>query len=116
MKYLISFWILAASSIAAASADSEVAHKLLGITGAKGFIKGVVSEVVQTERYTYLQLKTLTRSVWVASYKFAAEEGDLVRFVPTQPLTNFKSPTLKRVFASIYFVDSLEKAKHSKSK
>jgi hypothetical protein len=114
VKYLMILWMF--STVAIAGADTDIAHKYFGMTNSAGYIKGVVGEVIQTERYTYLKMSTLTKSVWVASYKFNAEQGDLVRFKPSEPLKNFKSPTLKRTFSSIYFVDELELGRQPKAK
>lgn len=68
-----------------------------------GGLRGTVSETMNAGSYTYVKLKTATGEVWAAVPKAVVKVGDAVTIVGPQLMSNFKSKTLNRSFASIYF-------------
>lgn len=75
--------------------------KMVSNTG--GGLSGAVTETMDAASYTYLKLKTAKGEVWAAVPKAKVTVGQTVTVVGAQMMSNFKSNTLKRTFASIYF-------------
>lgn len=66
-------------------------------------IKGEVLEVVEVANYTYLRLKTAHGEDWVAVDKTAVAKGSMVNIDKAMVMHDFKSPSLKKTFKTIYF-------------
>lgn len=90
------------SSITSGVAQDEVVPAAEGSDGA---VEGTVTEIVDVPGYTYVQVKTVDGSVWVASPSVVVEEGDTVAFSTNMPMRDFYSKTLDREFSVLYFVD-----------
>jgi len=72
--------------------------------------EGVVSEVVQTGIYTYLQVKKDNGGIeWVAGPKLQLAAGSRVRYSKGIAMSNFYSKELKRNFPMVLFVGQVEK-------
>jgi hypothetical protein len=72
---------------------------------------GVVRERIQTSAYTYLKVDTGgVGEQWIAGPRIEVELGDQVRYSRGVEMGNFYSRTLNRNFASILFVERLERA------
>ncbi len=69
----------------------------------KGEITGQVVETMNAAGYTYLKLRTAGGEVWAAVRKANVAKGQRVTVVRAQAMKGFKSRTLKRTFALIYF-------------
>jgi hypothetical protein len=57
--------------------------------------------------YTYVLLDSGTNKVWAAATRFAVKVGDTVTLGEAVPMSNFRSDTLKRDFALIYFASGV---------
>jgi len=65
----------------------------------------VVSEVIQTSNYTYLQVQENDAKFWIAVVSREAKPGDSVYYSKASEMKNFSSRELGRTFPSIFFVD-----------
>jgi hypothetical protein len=77
-------------------------------------ISGRVTEALEAAPYTYVQIDTGKEKVWAAAPQFEVKAGDKVSFKSGMLMENFKSKTLNRTFAKIYFVESMGEASASK--
>ena len=68
---------------------------------------GKVVETMNGGGYTYLQVDTGKEKFWAAAPQLKVKVGDNVMIPKGMVMTNFKSPTLKRTFDKIYFVNSV---------
>ena len=68
---------------------------------------GTVLDTTNASRYTYVQIDTGSGKIWMAGPKTAVKVGDCVTAKGTTPNANFYSPTLKRNFEELYFVESI---------
>ncbi len=66
-------------------------------------VKGEVLEVVNVANYTYLRLKTVHGESWVAVDKAVVAKGSKVTIEKAMVMHDFKSPSLKKTFKTIYF-------------
>jgi hypothetical protein len=64
-------------------------------------VKGEVLEVIDTEGFTYMRLKTSKGETWAAVGKAAVKKGEQVSIVNPTVARNFESKSLKRSFDSI---------------
>ena len=67
---------------------------------------GKVTQVINTDRFTYVEVDTGKRKVWAAAPVTPITKGDMIAFSAEMPMQNFHSKTLDRDFAIIYFVSS----------
>ncbi len=75
---------------------------------------GETGEVVETFSgggYAYIHIKAKDQSVWAATARSSVAVGDRVVIPDGLLMRNFESPSLKRTFDTIYFVDQIQKAK-----
>jgi len=63
-----------------------------------------VTEVIQTNNYTYLQVEENTKKFWIAVVKADSKPGDSVYYSKTYEMKDFVSKELGRTFPSVYFV------------
>lgn len=68
-----------------------------------------VTEVVQTERYTYLKVKENSSDRWVAVSRQEIAVGDVFYYDKALQMNNFTSKDLNRTFDVIYFVNQISK-------
>ena len=66
-------------------------------------IKGVVLEVKDVERYTYLCLKVKDGETWAAVSKVPVKKGAEVTIENLTVMNNFESKSLKKTFSTIFF-------------
>ena len=69
--------------------------------------KVVVSEVLQTNNYTYLLVKENDAETWLAVPKMIAEKGETYFYDGGMLMENFESKELNRTFEKIYFLESV---------
>jgi hypothetical protein len=81
---------------------------MAGASGAS--FAGTVVETTNASRYTYVQIDTGKEKIWAAGPKAAVKVGDHVSVVASMPNKNFFSPTLKRTFDELYFVEAITPA------
>lgn len=74
-----------------------------------GVHKITVTEVLQANAYTYLNVDEEGDNYWIAVPKIDAQMGDEYYFSQEMEMTNFKSKDLDRVFESILFVQDISK-------
>jgi hypothetical protein len=72
-----------------------------------GVHKIVVKEVIQTNNYTYLNVKENDAEKWLAVSKMEAKEGDTYYYTGGFEMKNFESKELGRTFESVYFLQSV---------
>jgi hypothetical protein len=78
----------------------------VSVPGAKVF---EVSEVVQSNAYSYLRVKENSEERWVATSRQEVAEGDVYYYDEALQMTNFHSKELDRTFEVIYFVNQISK-------
>lgn len=72
-----------------------------------GTHKGEVSEVIQTDSYTYLLVKESQGDNWIAIPKATVEKGQTIYYDEGLEMNNFESKSLGRVFETVYFVKDI---------
>lgn len=70
-------------------------------------IAGKVSETMNAAGYTYVQVDTGSKKVWVAAPQFSVKVGDTVAVGDSMPMPNYHSKTLNRDFDLVYFAGSV---------
>jgi len=70
-------------------------------------IHGKVTGIIKTSVYTYAEVDTGKKKVWVAGPVTPLKTGDMISFSTDMPMKNFYSKSMKRDFPIIYFVNSL---------
>ena len=68
---------------------------------------GTVVETVNAANYTYVQVDTGKEKIWAAAPQFPVKVGDKVTVPAGMPMKNYQSKTLKRTFATVYFVTAI---------
>lgn len=66
-----------------------------------------VIDVIQTSKYTYLQVFENNDKYWMAVNKQEAKAGDVYYYSSSMEMKDFHSKELDRTFPSIYFVQDL---------
>ncbi|MEO8902284.1 MAG: hypothetical protein ABI627_12210 [Polyangiaceae bacterium] len=66
-------------------------------------VSGQVLEAIPVSKYTYLRLRTTSGEVWAAVPSTTVAVGTQVTLENATRMDNFKSSTLKKTFAMIYF-------------
>ncbi len=66
-------------------------------------LKGEVIEAKDVSIYTYVHLKTAKEETWAAVSRAKIARGDRVEIEKAMVLHDFKSPSLKKTFKTIYF-------------
>jgi hypothetical protein len=72
---------------------------------------GVVQQTMDAGSYTYLQVKAGDSLLWLAAPQTNVEKGATVSWGGAMAMKNFTSPTLKRTFDEILFVEGVKVAK-----
>ena len=72
--------------------------------------QGTVLSTISVPSYTYIETMQGKQTVWLAAPTVAVKKGDNIQFDQGMLMSNFHSNTLKRTFASIYFVNRVEVA------
>ncbi len=111
---IVLFVAISSSAFAAGSSDNtqvfqaarQLTSEALGDKG-EGF-SGKVTEVIDVQNYTYVQLGQGKEAKWLATSKTQVKKGDTVSFADGQAMHKFHSKTLNRTFDEIYFVNSIE--------
>ncbi len=67
----------------------------------------VANEILQTERYTYLNVSEAGKSFWIATAKTDATKGQTYIYRGGLMKTNFESVEFKRTFDTIYLVSNI---------
>lgn len=87
-----------------------------GIVAGQGIImEGTVIQTIPAGRYIYLEMETKSGPVWLAAMATAqpVAKGDKISCPQGMVMEKFKSPTLKRTFDKVCFVESLTVSKNS---
>lgn len=69
---------------------------------------GKVTDVIDVQNYTYVELTSGKDKTWLATSKTAVKKGDVVSFSDGQAMHKFHSKSLNRTFDEIYFVNSVQ--------
>lgn len=67
----------------------------------------IANEILQAERYTYLNVTEGNRTFWIATSKNEAKKGQTYLYKGGLLKTNFESQEFKRSFDTIYLVSSI---------
>jgi len=72
---------------------------------------GTVTEAIRSGRYTYVHVTSLPgdEEEWIVGPEMDLAKGDLIRFANGILIQQFHSPSLKRDFPKIRFVDKIDK-------
>jgi hypothetical protein len=70
---------------------------------------GKVLETMSTDTYTYVRVGNGREEAWAAAPRFAVAVGEEVAFSTAMPMKDFKSETLKRTFAVVYFTSEIRR-------
>ena len=73
--------------------------------GETGGFSGKVTETMNAGDYTYLQVDTGPKKVWIAAPKFTVKVGDAASIKQGMPMPNYHSKVLNRDFDVVYFTD-----------
>lgn len=76
-------------------------------TGGSDVHKVTVNEVLQAERYTYMNVTEGIKSYWLATAKREASKGKTYLYKGGLMKTNFESQDFKRTFDTIYLVSNV---------
>ncbi len=76
-------------------------------TGSGGVHQVIANEVLQTERYTYLNVTEGNHTFWIATAKKEAAKGKAYLYKGGLMKTNFESLEFKRTFDTIYLVGNI---------
>lgn len=68
---------------------------------------GIVTETINAQGYTYVQVESNGEKIWAATPQFAVSEGDMVVIPEGMPMHNYYSQSLDREFELVYFVESI---------
>ena len=95
-----------------ATSDSITSTQPMAPGGASPGMDGMVhrvvaNEILQTERYTYLNVTEAGKKFWIATAKVDAVKGNPYIYRGGLMKTNFESQEFKRVFDTIYLVSSV---------
>ena len=71
--------------------------------------KVVVTEVIQTTSYTYLQVKENDSLKWLAVPSMEAKAGETYYYLDGLPMQNFESKELHRTFDLVLFIGGVSK-------
>lgn len=69
---------------------------------------GIAVEVIAVEGYTYVELDSAGKNVWIAAPTFKVEKGDRVLSSKGLEMRDFTSKILGRTFPEIWFVGTVE--------
>ncbi len=73
--------------------------------------EGKVLETMHASSYTYMNVDTGGKKIWIATNAMQVNNGDTVRWRDGAPMKNFTSNALHRTFDEILFVSFAEVAK-----
>ena len=74
-------------------------------------LSGKVTDVRNAMGYTYAEVDTGLKKVWVAGPSTELKAGDTVSFSTVMPMQNFHSKSLDRDFDVLYFIDAFTNEK-----
>jgi starvation-inducible outer membrane lipoprotein len=70
---------------------------------------GVITEVLNSGGYTYVNVNNQGQDMWAAGPMMKLEKGETVTWSGGSKMTNFKSSSLGKTFAEVYFVGGFNK-------
>jgi len=68
-----------------------------------------VTEVIQANAYSYLNVKEGNKQFWIAVPSMEAQKGDELHFTQSMEMTDFYSRDLDRTFDLVLFVDNVSR-------
>ena len=74
-------------------------------------ITGKVTDVINTDSFTYLEVETNIKKVWAAGPVTPIRKGDIISFSAKMPMQNFHSKSLGRDFAVLFITNSFNQNK-----
>ena len=70
--------------------------------------QGVVVQAINSNAYTYIQVKIEEQNLWLAAPRIELREGQKIRFAQGRVMQNFYSRKLKITFPTVMFVSRVE--------
>lgn len=107
VRSLIVLILLAVVPVAWAQKRPSILTPLESPAAQAGALTGKVTETMNAAGYTYVQLNTGAKKVWVAAPRFAVKVGDTVATKDSMPMEKYHSKTLNRDFDVVYFTGNV---------
>ena len=101
---------LAQVAVAPPVADPHAGMKTPGPQPAGGGNEGRVLTVTEAGPYTYIEVDSNGRRLWLAGNRMAVAVGENIRWGDSAVMRNFQSKTLGRTFDTLLFVSQVSKA------
>lgn len=87
------------SSVSTAFAKQEVKTSIM---------HGIVKNIIDVPSYTYVEVKSDDKLVWVAAPTTKIKTGSKISFSTVMPMQNFRSESIDKTFPLIFFVSNIE--------
>ena len=89
--------------------STDDAARLLKLPEQPSFdFQGEVLQAIDSNAYTYIQVKVLDETIWLAAPRQALSKGQRIRFPSGTVMRNFYSRKLQTTFSSVMFVMSVD--------
>jgi len=69
--------------------------------------RGEVLSSIQVPNYTYIEVRTDGRILWLAGNPVEVEDGEIIAWDPSIVMQDFQSNTLNRTFDELLFVSAV---------
>lgn len=93
--------------VTAPNSTNPMGNKPGGMAGAADVHQVTANEILQTDRYTYLNVTEAGKKFWIATSKTDAVKGQTYLYRGGLMKTNFESIEFKRTFDTIYLVSNI---------
>jgi hypothetical protein len=102
------FFAIVILLLAACTGDDSPADKIAAVSDADlTGNRGQVLSSIQVPSYTYIEVRSNGRNIWIAGNPVEVAEGDIISWGQAAVMQNFKSKALDRVFDEILFVSGV---------
>jgi hypothetical protein len=89
--------------------STDDAAKILRLPEQQAFeFQGEVLQAIDSNAYTYIQVKVLDETLWLAAPRLGLNKGQQIRFPSGTVMRNFYSRKLKTTFSSVMFVTAVD--------
>lgn len=72
--------------------------------------RGQVLSSIQVTGYTYIEVRTDGRTLWLAGDQVEVVEGEVITWDQSTVMRNFQSKTLNRTFDEVIFVSAVHRS------
>ncbi len=89
--------------------STDDAARMLRLPQQQAFeFTGEVLESIDSNAYSYIQVKVLDETLWLAAPRIELKKGQHIRFPSGTVMRNFFSRKLKTTFSSVMFVTAVD--------